>query len=144
MYDAGANYNTPVPVLCALTLLWGLQIAWAWAVLRRCMVIEFSGDSWTISPSHGARPYTASLLQANYRSRWLLVLVFERKDGRRVTEAVWRGAVTAAIFSRLHLAAAYGCRSPTPKRTSAALRYTAEPVGQPTQSSMPGHKVHKA
>lgn len=64
------------------------------------------------------------LLHARYRSAWLICLRFRSAAGHTFTETVWRDAVPADVFSRLHFAAAYDTQPPGTLKNNPSLSYT--------------------
>ena len=104
----GATGYLPVAfvVLCA-ALLTGQGYA-TWRRINRRTRIAHDNGVWTISSLPDGSARRGTLLRAKYRSSWLLVLVFQMQDGKRFTEEIWSGAVSAQVFSHLHFAALYG------------------------------------
>jgi|GEM_PF-2745101 len=106
----GATGHLPVALVVLCATLLALQSAATWRRIGRRTRIAHDNGVWTISPLPDGSARCGTLLRAKYRSSWLLVLVFQTEDGKRFSEEIWSGAVSAQVFSQLHFAALYGAR----------------------------------
>lgn len=130
------HYALPLAASTALVAFWCLQCWLAGRRRGRRVHIHFAHDLWTIRCLRSGEIFVGRLRHAPYRSGYLVVLNFSSDDGGSHTEAFWRGAVTAEVFSRLHYAAAYLTDPASARSNSPMLRYTEEPPAAKTAMTM--------
>ena len=117
LWQVALTEYIPTPGLLVIAALLIAQTVVSWRRTGRCLKIQDDDGTWTFTSLVDDTSRTGSLVQARYRSSWLLVLKFEAHDGTRFTEEFWRDALSAPTFSRLHYAALYGVVSATSEQT---------------------------
>ena len=105
--------------LCAFVALWlcpvnltlrlslivvvGLASAQCWrSIPRRLRLAWNTDDQWQLLQPK-TKPFNGQLANGCYRSAQLIIIAIREKSGKVQRVAIWRDAISAADFSRIHV-----------------------------------------
>ncbi|WP_088917685.1 hypothetical protein [Granulosicoccus antarcticus] len=76
-------------------------------------------EGWIMRHTHSASSHSGVLVQAGYRSAWLIIAVIQSEDSCLHRVAIWQDQLTARQFSYLHQQLAFAAEPPV-RRTPRA------------------------
>ncbi len=86
------------------------------------LLLIHSNDGWTFQYAHPAICVSGALVQAGYRSAWLIILVIQSDDTALHRVAIWKDQVSSVQFSYLHQQLAFAADPPARRRLSLWLK----------------------
>ena len=121
-----AMFFLPFEYWICLLLAIGLAFMVAVGIVcrqRQChLLLSHSDDGWALRSRRPAQCLSGSLVQAGYRSSWLIILAIQSDDTALHRVTIWRDQVSSRQFSYLHQQLAFAAEPPARRRPGLWLR----------------------
>lgn len=105
-------------LLLVMTMLVAVTVQLLARHQSRNLLLTHSTEGWTLESSCQSTRITGNLVQAGYRSAWLIILVIQSRNTALHRVIIWQDQISSRDFSYLHLQMAYAA-IPAARRTAA-------------------------